>query len=127
MFVYCRNNAVRRKDVSGTTDVDIFDDDSNLLDDDELIHGGTTGGGGGTGGSGGPAGNSSPHAPSGGGGNGNVRPGSVDDFLTSNGQNPKDILESFSGDPQLQELTEDTTVFRFWGGTTAECGHWVSP
>ena len=42
MFAYCRNNPVRRKDVSGATDVEIFDDDSNLLDDDKLIHGGTT-------------------------------------------------------------------------------------
>jgi hypothetical protein len=27
----------------------------------------------------------------------------------------------------LQVLTEDTTVFRVWGGTTPEYGHWVSP
>lgn len=41
MFAYCRNNPVRRRDVSGTTDEEIFGDDSNLLDDDKLIHGGT--------------------------------------------------------------------------------------
>ena len=62
MFAYCRNNPVRRRDVSGTTDAEIFDDDSNLLDDDKLIHGGTVSNGG-TGGnsslSGGTGGNSS--------------------------------------------------------------------
>ena len=41
MFAYCRNNPVCRKDIPGTTDVDIFDDgDSNLLDDDKEISGG---------------------------------------------------------------------------------------
>ena len=29
--------------------------------------------------------------------------------------------------PVLQVLTEDTTVYRVWGGTTPEYGHWVSP
>jgi len=41
MFAYCRNNPVCRKDIPGTTDVDVFDDgDSNLLDDDKGINGG---------------------------------------------------------------------------------------
>lgn len=45
MFAYCRNNPVYRKDISGTTDVEIFDDDSNLLDDDKVINGGKLGNG----------------------------------------------------------------------------------
>ena len=52
---------------------------------------------------------------------------SVDDFLANNGQNTPDVLQCFSGEPQLKVLTEDTTVFRAWGGTTPEYGHWVSP
>ena len=44
MFAYCRNNSVCRKDVTGTTDAEIFDDDSNPLDDDEVIAGGKMGG-----------------------------------------------------------------------------------
>ena len=46
MFAYCRNNPVRRRDIPGTTDVDIFDDgDANLLDDDKEISGGKMGNG----------------------------------------------------------------------------------
>lgn len=48
---------MRRRDVSGTTDAEIFDDDSNLLDDDKLIHGGTVSNGG-VGGNSGHVGNS---------------------------------------------------------------------
>ena len=49
MFAYCRNNPVCRKDIPGTTDVDIFDDgDSNLLDDDKEISGGKISNGGGS-------------------------------------------------------------------------------
>ena len=59
MFAYCRNNPVCRKDISGTTDVEIFDDDSNLLDDDEVIHGGKMSNGG-SGEGGGSSSNTSP-------------------------------------------------------------------
>ena len=44
MFAYCRNNPVCRKDISGTTSVDIFDSDGNpLTDDDQRIDGGKMG------------------------------------------------------------------------------------
>lgn len=44
MFAYCRNNPIRRKDISGTTDVDIFDDNgSNILDEDKTYGGGRGG------------------------------------------------------------------------------------
>ena len=46
MFAYCRNNAVRRKDVSGSTDVDIFDNELDLTDDDKEFSGGKTSNGG---------------------------------------------------------------------------------
>ena len=36
MHAYCRNNPVRRKDVTGTASVEIFDADGNLLTDDVL-------------------------------------------------------------------------------------------
>ena len=52
MFAYCRNNPVRRKDVSGTTAVEIFDDDASLVDGDKEIDGTKIGGGGGAGGNG---------------------------------------------------------------------------
>ena len=44
MFAYCRNNPVCRKDISGTTDVEILDDDSSLLDHDKVFSGGQMGG-----------------------------------------------------------------------------------
>ena len=41
MFAYCSNNPVQKKDVLGTTSVDIFDEDGNpLTDDDRRIDGG---------------------------------------------------------------------------------------
>ena len=120
MFAYCRNMPVSRKDASGTDDVcvDIFNEDNNPLND----LGSPSGGGGG----------------GGGGGVRSVRAGTmpshsgqasdpVNDYLESVGQNPSEITKCFSGKPQLQVLTEDTTVFRVWGGTTPEYGHWVSP
>ena len=44
MFAYCRNNPICRRDISGTADVEIFDDDPDLLDDDKVFAGGKTGG-----------------------------------------------------------------------------------
>ena len=56
MFAYCRNNPARRRDIPGTTDVDIFDDgDANLLDDDKEISGGKMGNGSSSGSGGGTA------------------------------------------------------------------------
>ena len=42
MFAYCLNNPVCRKDIPGTTSVEIKNDDGNPTDDDEDIHGGKT-------------------------------------------------------------------------------------
>lgn len=40
MFAYCLNNPVCRKDIPGTTSVEIFGDgDSNILDDDKTFSG----------------------------------------------------------------------------------------
>ena len=105
MFAYCRNNPVCRRDIPGTTDEECYEPNGNLLtEDDKSIEGGKLGNTG-----------------------SNSTPTSVDDFLASHGQNPQDVLDCFSGEPQLQVLTEDTTVYRVWGGTTSESGHWVSP
>ena len=47
MFAYCLNNPVCRKDISGTTSVEIFDPDGNpLRDDDREFAGGRMGNGG---------------------------------------------------------------------------------
>ena len=112
MFAYCLNNPVIRRDTSGTKGVcvDILDDNNHAND-----LGNPTGGDGG--------GNSTGNANT---GTTTSQSASVKSFLTSQGQNPNDVLECFSGEPQLQVLTEDTTVFRVWGGTTPEYGHWVS-
>ena len=55
MFAYCRNNPVSRKDISGTTSVDIFDNELDLTDDDKKFGTGRTSNGG-TNGSGGNSG-----------------------------------------------------------------------
>jgi len=47
--------------------------------------------------------------------------------LVNNGQNPDKILESFTAEAQLKVPTEDTTVYRVWGGESSQLGHWVSP
>ena len=53
MFAYCLNNPVCRKDIPGTTSVDILDDgDSNLLDNDRSIAGSKMSNGGSSGGMG---------------------------------------------------------------------------
>ena len=46
MFAYCRNNPVCRKDIPGTTDEAIADDDSNLLHDEKSYEGGQMNNGG---------------------------------------------------------------------------------
>lgn len=51
MFAYCRNNPVCRKDIPGTTDEAIADDDSNLLHDEKSYEGGQMNNGGSGGGS----------------------------------------------------------------------------
>ena len=40
MFAYCRNNPVCRKDVTGTTDVALPDDGTELLDEEKSYEGG---------------------------------------------------------------------------------------
>ena len=52
---------------------------------------------------------------------------SARNFLKNNGQNPDEILSCFKGTPKVKTLKADTTVYRTWGGTTQELGHWVSP
>ena len=44
MFAYCRNNPVCRKDIPGTTSVEIFDNEFDPTDDDNKFGGGHTGG-----------------------------------------------------------------------------------
>lgn len=104
MFSYCRNNPASRKDTLGTTDQANPDDNTDLLDEKKEYEGGKV-----------------INSDSGG------ASVSVNDYLESLGQNPSDVTDCFSGEPKLQTLTEDTTVFRSWGGTTPEYGHWVSP
>ena len=62
-----------------------------------------------------------------GGVNGYSNYSSAVNFLKSNGANPKEVLSSYKGTPKVQTLKTDTTVYRTWGGTTQELGHWVSP
>ena len=62
-----------------------------------------------------------------GGVNGYSNYSSAANFLKSNGANPKAVLSSYKGTPKVQTLKIDTTVYRTWGGTTQELGHWVSP
>ena len=62
-----------------------------------------------------------------GGVNGYSNYSSAANFLKSNGANPKEVLSSYKGTPKVQTLKTDTTVYRTWGGTTQELGHWVSP
>ncbi|MBE6536815.1 MAG: DUF4237 domain-containing protein, partial [Ruminococcaceae bacterium] len=52
---------------------------------------------------------------------------SARNFLINNGQKPDEILSCFKGTPKVQTLKADTTVYRSWGGTTQELGHWISP
>jgi len=118
MFAYCRNNPVIRKDASGMDDVRVTDanEDDNPLND-YYGKGGAAGG------------NSSVDISSG--GKGNVQNGSsystAVNFLKSNGADPQKILPSYNGTPTVKTLQTDTTVYRTWGGTTQELGHWVSP
>ena len=65
MFAYCRNNPVRRKDISGATDVECFDGEADLLDDDKELTGGKTGNGSGGNGNQQGAGRTSPGGSSG--------------------------------------------------------------
>jgi len=117
MYAYCRNNPASRRDVSGTDDESVsnFDDDNNPLND---LGKSPSGGSGGAGGS---------NSGSSNGLQGSDSSASVKNFLTSNGQNPDDVLKCFEGNPQLKVLTEDTTVYRTWGGASSQFGHWVSP
>ena len=62
-----------------------------------------------------------------GGVNGYSNYSSAANFLKSNGANPKEVLSSYKGAPKVQTLKTNTTVYRTWGGTTQELGHWVSP
>ena len=62
-----------------------------------------------------------------GGVNGYSNYSSAANFLKSNGANPKEVLSSYKGTPKVKTLKTDTTVYRTWGGTTSELGHWVSP
>ncbi len=62
-----------------------------------------------------------------GGVNGYSNYSSAANYLRSNGANPKEVLSSYKGTPKVQTLKMDTTVYRTWGGTTKELGHWVSP
>ena len=50
MFAYCRNNPVCRKDITGTTDVALLEDGTNLLDEERSFEGGKTSNGGSGGG-----------------------------------------------------------------------------
>lgn len=43
MFAYCRNNPVCRKDISGTTEVALVDDNTDLLDEKKTFEGGHMG------------------------------------------------------------------------------------
>ena len=52
---------------------------------------------------------------------------SARNFLKNNGQNPDEVMSCFKGTPKVKTLKTDTTVYRTWGGTTQELGHWVSP
>lgn len=115
MFAYCRNNPVSRKDASGTDDVCAIDFSQDNNHANDLGNPSGSGGGGGN-----SSGNSSAGTTA-------SQSTSVNIFLTSQGQNPNDVLDCFSGEPQVQVVTEDTTVFRVWGGATPEYGHWVSP
>ncbi len=36
-------------------------------------------------------------------------------------------MQSFDGIPKVKTLKADTTVYRTWGGKSAELGSWVSP
>lgn len=48
-------------------------------------------------------------------------------FIKSSGGNPKQVLSSYKGTPKVKQLKVDKPVYRTWGGTTQELGHWVSP
>ena len=62
-----------------------------------------------------------------GGANGYLNHSSAAKFLKSNGANPQEVLSTYKGTPKVKTLKADTTVYRTWGGTTQELGHWVSP
>ena len=119
MFAYCLNNPVRRKDISGTTSVDIFDADGNPATDDDLrFEGGRISNG---------NSNTNGVGKSGSINQSNSARSSVDTFLESHGQDPSKILKCFEGEPSLKTLTEDTVVYRDWGGSSPEYSNWVSP
>ena len=48
-------------------------------------------------------------------------------FLENHGANPKEVLQAYQGFPKVQTLNADTTVYRAWGGTSQQYGHWISP
>lgn len=47
--------------------------------------------------------------------------------MEANGANPSEVLSTYNGTPKVQTLKADTTVYRAWGGSSGEYGHWVSP
>ena len=48
-------------------------------------------------------------------------------YITENGGNVKEVLSAFKGNPQLKSVKSNATVYRYWGGSSGELGHWVSP
>ncbi len=52
---------------------------------------------------------------------------SAANFINSNGADSKSVFSSYKGTPKVKTLKADTTVYRTWGGNSAELGHWVSP
>ena len=48
-------------------------------------------------------------------------------YITKYGGNVKEVLSAFKGNPKLKTLKWDTTVYRTWGGSSPEYGHWITP
>ena len=48
-------------------------------------------------------------------------------YISQYGGNVKEVLSAYKGNPKLKVLNNRTIVYRTWGGTLGQYGHWTSP
>ena len=48
-------------------------------------------------------------------------------YISQYGGNVREVLSTYKGNPKLKTLNSNTTVYRTWGGTSGQYGHWISP
>ena len=48
-------------------------------------------------------------------------------YISQYGGNVRKVLSTYKGNLKLKTLNSNTTVYRTWGGTSGQYGHWISP